>query len=851
MKLKAYIDIALAEIAADKVRSVIVVVGIALGVTLMTGIRLVNQAVVEHFSASIDRVAGPIELQVISEGGEQGVDPDLAVEIANVPIVFAAMPVIDRTVPLKGTENYVRLFATDLLNDRVRQTYEVSLEGVDDPFDLISRPRTVVTNSDLRVVGESLSVVGPSGATHLNIVGRVKRDAFLGVPGTELAIADLSVVQELLHIDTVVDRIDVVLVDGQDVDAARSQIAEILPPGNAVVSPLGRGTYFEETIQSFQITIQAFGFLALITAAFVVYSAVSTAVKRRLDRIATWRALGMRRRGVVALFAIEAMFLGVVASFTGAVAGIVLSQYLTSLVQRTMGMVFLYPFEAAPLRMSITEIIVAIVLGTTAAVVASLYPSIRAARVNAIAVIKNRGGDTEEGTHDPRGFLVAALAVGLMVAAAVWFEVRWRSFFLGNIASMGCFVAFILLAVPVTTCLARSLADPLSRWLRAPGEFAAAMLSISANKSAVAVSILSLAVATQMTFAGLLWSFEESLAEYVELLVSGDLVVASTHSQGGWLEKPISSEFIPEIESVTGVSQVDAFRLVPGVRVNGERSSVMALSAGLLSPHTYGRWFLSGDAREVLAEVRGDGVMISETFAHLNAVDVGDHLSIATPNGVLERPVLAVVVDYTSDRGAVIMSLDTYRKHWNDQHVSRINVHIDSDAKPELVRGEIRGTLKDDLAFKVTPLPELLDWHREQVRGAFGPAGAIKWMLLLVTVAGIIDTVIANVMDRRRDLALMRSAGATRNQVFQTVMIGVGILIAAGLLSGVVCGTISAWLWVRFHFTYLLGWILEFHFPWIAAGQAVVLSALVAVAAAIVPARRAANADVISILHCN
>ena len=95
----------------------------------------------------------------------------------------------------------------------------------------------------------------------------------------------------------------------------------------------------------------------------------------------------------------------------------------------------------------------------------------------------------------------------------------------------------------------------------------------------------------------------------------------------------------------------------------------------------------------------------------------------------------------------------------------------------------------------------------------------------------------------------MRATGATPAQLERTIMIEAWVMILAGLTLGIVGGSLSAWMWVNFHATYFLGWIIDFHFPWLTAARACGLAALAAAAAAYLPARFAARGDVLSAMR--
>jgi putative ABC transport system permease protein len=398
--------------------------------------------------------------------------------------------------------------------------------------------------------------------------------------------------------------------------------------------------------------------------------------------------------------------------------------------------------------------------------------------------------------------------------------------------------------------LATSAGPLLERVFKLRGKIAAENLKRSAVRASVAVSALALSLATTITFAGLVHSFEDSAVAWVRQVLAGDLLVASTHSQGGWLEEPISNSIVEKLKQLPGVASVDTFRLLPGQRMGKERIAVEGMSASYLTPAYLSQWFVDGNAEEALRAARqGTAVLVSESLATISGLKVGEQIAIDAPKGRMVLPIAGIVIDYTSDRGSVMIEQDVLSRFWGDDRVNRIRVHAQPEVRLPDLKAETVAALGDVSNFKVLTAGELVDYHVQLFEAAFSPARVLELLLIIVTCAGIIDAVVASVHDRRREFGLMRAAGALVRDIERTTMIEVGVIIAAGLSLGIIGGSISAWLWVKYHFTYLFGWVLKFYFPWVATGRAVLLTAAVAALAAYIPVRFAARQPILESLQ--
>jgi putative ABC transport system permease protein len=842
------------ELRHSPLRASLVVGGIAAGVALLTGINVVNHAVTDHLRHSAGALAGHTNLQVIAPGGEQRLDASLASRLADIDGVAVASAVIDTVVPLADRPAHQRVFAADFGDARLPAVYGIRLAASGDPATLLAeRGATIATpgiTAEPATAGASVRLAGETGTADLTLVGRLAPDSAFAIAGRDVLILDIVEAQVLLGLGDVADRIDVVISPAADIDTVAAMLRREIGPGLDVVTRAELGTYFATSVHPFQMTLQAFGMLGLVAGVFMVYGATSTAVRARGRAIGTLRAVGVTPRQIVAMLFAEATLLGMAASLLGALGGYFLAFALSDLVRDTMSMVFFYPFPAGSPALGIAHVSAAMLAGTTAAVAGATVPALRAVRLEPIAAMTEEPGSMIYAAAPPRRLVWMAAGLALLVAAAIPFEVRLKSAAIGNFASITWFVAFVLFSVPAVAWLASRCIPLLERVFGVTGLIAGENLAVSARRSAVAVAALALAVATQITFAGLIHSFETSVHTYVEHFMKADLVVSSAHSGGGWLEEPIGAFLLAHISSVEGVERVGAFRFLPGQRLGNQRISVLAGTRSFFEPEAYARWFVEGDPVAALAKVReGRAVLVSQTLAHLSDIGVGDELALSTPGGRLVLPVAGVVVDYTSDRGSVILESATFSRYWNDTHVSRILVHIEPGAQRAAVRERILSVLGDREAFRVADLEEVVAFQKRELDESFQPTGVIELFMIIVTIAGIIDAVAANVSERRREFGLMRATGATAAQLERTIMAEAAVMILAGLTLGVAGGTVSSWMWVNFHATYFLGWIIDFHFPWETAARACGLAAAAAVAAAYIPARIAARGDVLTAMR--
>ncbi len=848
--------VSLRELLATPIRTLLIVGGVAIGVAMMTAIAVINRGIIRHFERSMLALSGYADLQVVTPGGEYRLDPGLASSVAELAGVRAAVPVIDTSLPFADGSDRLRVFGVDFTDPRIPAAYGVELAGGRDPLELLVDENAVLAlpsspSGVLQPVGTILRVSTSGGTRSLSIAGHLREAPALTAVPEPFAVVDIGRAQGLLGITDLADRIDVMLEPGRDAEAMAREIRRKLNNSFDVVTPVGRGEYFENAVYAYQRTIEGFSLLALLAAIFIAYSAVSTAVGARTQRLATLGSMGARGRDILGMLTLESLMLGFFASVLGALLGIPLAHRLFNLVATMMGTIFLYDVRGGEFKVGSDHVLAAIAVGMGATLIASWYPALRASRLEPLVVL-NRGAAAvgDDQPRNTRFFLTAAGVMSLVVAVATVVEVKARSVIAGNVASVCWFIAFILFSVPAITWISTWLASRLERSVGMVGRAAAENLRRSAGRNAVAVSALAMSVATTITLGGILFSFQESLSDYIRGFMTADLVVASAHNCGGWLEEPISPDLVPRAESVPGVTSVETGRFEPGQLFRGERISIMAASDGFLTQERYGDWFLSSDIERALGEVRMDrAVLISESLSRLTGIDPGETLLLDTPTGAHTFTIVGMVVDYASDRGTIVMSQRLFARLWRDDRVSRIHVFVSATASLPTVRQDLTKALGNVYDIKVMKLDDLVGYHRRFLERAFGAARVLELLIVIVTLSGILEALLSRTYDRRREFALMRVAGATGGQIVSIILVEASIMIVCGLALGLFGGTVSAWMWVNYHFSYLLGWLLDFHFPWAIAARAMLLAGLVAIAAAYFPARLISRKELIAALR--
>jgi putative ABC transport system permease protein len=263
------------------------------------------------------------------------------------------------------------------------------------------------------------------------------------------------------------------------------------------------------------------------------------------------------------------------------------------------------------------------------------------------------------------------------------------------------------------------------------------------------------------------------------------------------------------------VRAVETIRVLPGQRFRGERIGVLALSDGFFGTQGYPRgWYREGDPTLAAAAIReGRGVNVSDALSDRFALHLNDVIDLDTPTGRVSLPVVGIVPDFISDRGSVILGRRLLAERWGEDTATRLNVFIESTAALAEVRRQIDSALGDRYPLKILTLGAVLEYHDAYRRQALAFTDTIQLLIVVVTVAGVLDLLLSAIIERRRQFAVWRLIGAAERVVQRSVVIEAATVGALGALLSALVGAVTAWIWVRFNFRHLLGYYLEFSFP--------------------------------------
>jgi putative ABC transport system permease protein len=874
MRRRLFHQFIVRRLAAERVRTATTVAGIALGIAVVIAIQLTNASSIRGFETALDTIAGRTSIEIVGNGGiDETRLPGLGWlrQFGTVsPVVQGEMAIVSGATPAshldpaaaggasiarlrRSRSEAVRVLGIDILRDQPFRDYHL-LRVEDAPADrevttrkfleILTNARAVVIPETLArrkglSLGGELRLLSGDRVQPFVIRGLLKDEGPARVMDGSFVLMDIAAAQLAFNRLGRIDRLDVLVPDGTDVDAALAAVSSRLPAGLRAQRPARRGEQVEQMLAAFHLNLTALSWVALVVGLFLVYNTVTISVIARRDEIGLLRALGVTRWQVTSLFLGEAAVLGLAGTVVGLGLGRLLADATVGLTSTTVSTLYIAA-AASPPAMTAAQVVLAFAIGLPLSLVAAALPAREASRVPPTAAMK--GSDTHEARV--RLPVPAVVAAGLTLAAAAGLAllppVGGRPLF-GYASSFAIIVGASLLMPAIIYGLARAVRSPLRRWLGVEGLLAHANLAAAIPRLAISIAALAVSLSMMVAIAVMVGSFRDTVAYWVGQTLRADLFIGPGLQPTVGSEQTLSPEVVAAVGAHPQVAAVDAFRNLD-LTYQGH---LVVLGAGTLDVVAARGALLfksPADGRERLRQAIGrDAVIVSEAFANKYGVADGDRITLDTPAGPHPFEVLAVYYDYSVDRGVVIMDRGTLRRYWGDLPPSGLAAFLREGSDAERVRQEILDSLDEGHQAFIYTNRAL----RQEVLRIFDSTFAITYSLeviaIVVAMLGVAATLLTLVIERRRELTTLRLVGAARRQVRRMVVIEAALIGAASQAVGLTVGLALSLVLIYVINVQSFGWTIQFRLPIVFLAQASVAVVAATALAGLYPAHRAAE----------
>ncbi len=574
-----------------------------------------------------------------------------------------------------------------------------------------------------------------------------------------------------------------------------------------------------------------------MVGAYLIYNTMAISVIQRREEIGALRALGATRRQIVATFLAEGAIFGALGALIGVEFGALLAQFVLGAVQQTVTTLYVGT-HADHVIYDPAIVLRAFAFGLGLALLSALVPALEAAATPPSLTLRRQGLERPL-TRDAPRLLFAGLGLLALGAAATKLGSVGGVPLFGYIAAL-LFIVGASLCVPFIVARIATAAPRRIAGLSIAARLAAANLGASARRASVAIAALMVAVGMAGGLAILIDSFRTTVTTWAQEALTADLFVQPLALTDASSDARFSPGAVARIRAVPGVAGVETFTAV-SIPFRGEITTLGATDLGSIDRRHRLRLLGGADASALARSLPNSiGLLVSEPFATRFGVRPGDAVPLDTPSGRIRFVVAAEFNDYSSDAGLVIIDQRTFRRLYHDDGVGNLAVYAAQGA--DLI------ALRSRIIRAVRPLRIEVETNRE-LRGVvltifdrtFAITSALYLLALTIAILGVVGTLFALVLERRREIGILRYLGLSTGAVRQMILYEAGLIGSLGAALGVALGFAFALLLIYVVNRQSFGWLIDLHVPYVSLLGLVAAIVAAAVVAGLYPARVAAR----------
>ena len=829
--------LAFRSLRARPLRAALSMLGVALGVAVLFAGLATNAGVEASVQGTVRELVGRAELRVAAFG-EGGLSAKTVATIAATPGVAVAAPSLERRTylgpglePGQALPPPVTVLGIDpTLDPRLHDLPLVAGSALVDATERSALVTERLAAQDGLSLGSPLTMQGAGDRTTFRVVGIIAGDGPLTGAFGRTVVVPLAAAQAVFG-DPGVTRVDI----GLAADAGATAVADALEAGlttepYVLSSPQDLAAALRASTTDFQATTALIAAIALFAGAFLIFNTLSMTVVERIREVGLLRAAGASRGQVMSFMLTQALALGVVGSSIGLVLGALLAFGMVAFV-RTVGSVTLdrpaLPLDAA---------VVAVVVGVGVTLAAALEPARRASRIQPVEALKARL-DLPTARNARLRWLVVVFGVIAVVGVVILPRGANGSGVVEALAIYGLLLFATLLIPFILPAVARIAGAPFAVLLRFEERLARSAVIRDRSRTALTLGALTIGIAMIVALGGVGQHARSAAAGWIADVIPGDLVITSIRPIGE--DEGVEADLIGAVPGIARVSPIATF----DVALDGARTDAAAVVGADFDEDGRLR-FIAGDRVAALAALDDGGATIVPVgLAVRLGLTVDQVLTVPTADGgSLDLRVAGIVDRSIPGRTGEAMLIG-----WSDAADSLGVAGADVFAlrfapdAPASARADLEAAAAQ-LALEVVTLDRIQGAISDALGRIFGLFDALAAVAVLIAALGIVNTLTMNVLERVREIGILRAAGMSRQQVWRSVVVEAGVLGLAGALLGIVLG-----LGVGALMVVLAGGRLDLAggVPWAVIALALVLGVVVAMLAAAYPARLASRLSIV------
>lgn len=834
--LQMYLTLASRYLMGRKLRTLLTTLAIVFGVTILFGMNAIMPAMGQALRQNMLAATGQVDL-TITDATDGTFSENIVDKVRNVEGIAAATGLLRLNAQLPRGHVVALLNVTGVDAESVTETrvYRIEagrfIEAGDKQAIVIAE--SLAQQAELQV-GDSITLPASIGTMKFEIVGILQSS---GLPGNEEVFIPLEDAQEMFNQGERINTIEAIYAAGAVNAEMEAAVREALGD-QYKLGLIDTSRTLQQNLELGTVVLNLFGVVALMMGGFIIFITFRTILIERRRDIGMLRAIGASRRTIIGTILAESILQGTLGTLIGLVSGYGLALGFFTMMAPIYEQ-FLHLNTIQPV-FTPQSYVMAIGMGIGITVVAGLLPAFSAAQITPLDALRPLVAEVYDKSAG------RSAVVGLIMLVGSAFCLISNNF---GLISLG-FLLFILGLILIIPIIIKPLAALFGRLLALAfareGQIAQGNMTRQPNRAAVTVTVMMIGLAMLVALIGMITSVEEGFMRFLDTSLGVDYVLMPQSmllSAGNVGANPNLAENIERIEGVETVTTIRMSSSLVG------ENSIQVVG---IEPETYseiaGLEFAEGEPEAVFAYLNEGRAAVINGILASTGIEVGDVLTLKTPEGDQEYTVVGIGTDNLNAKlSTLYISQENLAADFHQTSDLLILVEPEANANRSAVGHEIDALIRDYPTFTLFSFQEFRATQEATFKQSIGMMWVLAMVLAIPSLIALMNTQAINVMERTREIGMIRAVGATKRQIRRIILAETLLLAATGTAFGILGGL---WLsYVMIGGMNSAGFTLEFYFPWAGSLAALALGLLVGVVAAIIPANQAAKLEIVQALR--
>ena len=824
--------VVLKNLKREKFLTVLSVIGVALGIGLFTGVKVASDKAVASFESDIRGVNPYTNYEILDTSGIDFPEDiyravrRTAEDSFPVMQVNGYLPDIKETVQIQGIDlvRTAKFLKMSPHKGRGFEYYFRDLNGV-------IAAKSFAGSHSLRK-GDTLRSFVYDREFPLKVSDIVDEPS---LPANTF-IMDLGNYQEYFGKAGYLTRIDV-----EADDKTVTEIQSMLPSSLSIGKKETALQNQKSLIKSFRYNLQFVSLIAILVGIFLLYNTIFISIVKRRTEIGILRGLGASGKTIVLLFVIQGMILGVAGAILGILAGQAAAYFSVAAVEKTITTMY-RTISISDYLIPKGDIVIALALGVVVSLIASVVPSFEAAHVRPTESTKE--GTFESRLRSRRG--TSALAgLALIVAGCTASYADYRSMpydfpFLAYAGMLLIILGFTLLSPSYLSMLLTVIKRPAERIFPSAGIITVGDMKGSTYRFSVA--LMSVAISSALIFAllTLIFSFRDSLKVWIKKNIAADVYIKPASCRSNFCFFPLSDELVRKVEGMHEVSGVDRFRTL---RIDFQGRQIVAGFGDNEMRRRIGRMRPEDEGTMTEHPATDRTIGVSKFLGIKYGLKAGDTVEIRTPHGGESFVIYDIFSSYSTTSGFVYLDRKWLKKYWGIDDATQLGIYLKKGVDVAGFIGRLKDTLPPGFSLEISDTAQLRDQVLSIFDRTFAITYAIELISIVVSLIGVINTLMALVLERKREISIFRYLGGSWGQLRLTLVLSAGIVGIAGILLGGIMGPMMSVIFIEVINKISFGWEIHFRIPVLYLALVTAVLFLVTLSAGLVPLKVARKID--------